>query len=232
MRKNKMMRLASALLVAVLLTTCAISGTFAKYVTSDTSTDNARVAKWGVDVSVTVDGAFATEYAADTTVVDGSDAVIANTVVNGSGDGKNLVAPGTKGDLLSSATIAGTPEVAVNVKKEATLELTGWEVDVTDDSIDNPVYYCPLIITVDGNEFYGMNYASATEFIAAVEKELDSDVNYVPNTNLAATHSVTWAWAFAGTDGKQTDVKDTALGDLATAPTIAFTLTITVTQID
>lgn len=34
MKKNKVMRLASCLLVAVLLTTCMISGTFAKYATS------------------------------------------------------------------------------------------------------------------------------------------------------------------------------------------------------
>lgn len=45
MRKNRMMRAASALLVAVLMTTCTISGTFAKYVTSADSTDTARVAK-------------------------------------------------------------------------------------------------------------------------------------------------------------------------------------------
>ena len=46
MKKNKMMRIASALLVAVILTTCAISGTFAKYVTSTPGSDSARVAKF------------------------------------------------------------------------------------------------------------------------------------------------------------------------------------------
>ena len=55
MRKNKMMRLASALLVAVLLSTCAISGTFAKYVTSSTGTDKARVAYWGWDAPAALD---------------------------------------------------------------------------------------------------------------------------------------------------------------------------------
>lgn len=47
MKKNKMMRLASCLLVAILLTTSVISGTFAKYTTSSTGTDSARVATWG-----------------------------------------------------------------------------------------------------------------------------------------------------------------------------------------
>ncbi len=227
MKKNRMMRVASALLVAVLLTTCAISGTFAKYVTSKESTDTARVAKFGVDLGVTVDGAFATEYDADVTVTDKDGAAIAKTVVASSTDQDNLVAPGTKGDLMASATIAGTPEVAVNVKQEATLVLTGWAVEGT--------YYCPLVITVDGAEFYGMNYTSAAEFIAAVEAALDSDVNYAPNTDLTESHSVTWAWAFEGTDGKQTDELDTALGNYAAKTgdiKISFIYKVTVTQID
>jgi hypothetical protein len=227
MKKNKMMRLASGLLVAVLLTTCAISGTFAKYITEKESTDTARVAKFGVDLAVTVDGAFATEYDADTTANDEHGVAIAKTVVSAADDQDNLVAPGTKGDLMASATIAGTPEVAVNVKQEATLVLTGWEV--------NGTYYCPLVITVDGAKFYGMDYTSAAEFIAAVEAALDSDVNYEPNTDLTESHSVTWEWAFEGTDGKQTDVKDTALGDYAAKTgdiEISFTYKVTVTQID
>ena len=52
MRKNKMMRAASALMVAVLLTTCTISGTFAKYVTTASGNDTARVAKWGVQIDM------------------------------------------------------------------------------------------------------------------------------------------------------------------------------------
>ena len=227
MKKNRMMRVASALMVAVLLSTCAISGTFAKYITEKESTDTARVAKFGVDLAVTVDGAFATEYDADTTANDEHGVAIAKTVVASSTDEDNLVAPGTKGDLMASATIQGTPEVAVNVKQEATLVLTNWAVEGT--------YYCPLVITVDGDNFYGMDYTSAAEFIAAVEAALDSDVNYEPNTDLTETHSVTWAWAFEGTDGKQTDELDTALGDYAAKTgdiTISFTYKVTVTQID
>ena len=227
MMKNKMMRIASVLLVAVLLTTCAISGTFAKYITEKESTDTARVAKFGVDLAVTVDGAFATEYDADTTATDKLGVAIAKTVVASSTDSDNLVAPGTNGDLMASATIQGTPEVAVNVKQEATLVLTNWVVEGT--------YYCPLVITVDGAEFYGMDYTSAAEFIAAVEAALDSDVNYAPNTDLTESHSVTWAWAFEGTDGKQTDELDTALGNYAAKTgdiTISFTYKVTVTQID
>ena len=59
MRKNKVMRMASVLLVAVLLTTCMISGTFAKYISSAEFTGNnggngnssALVAKWSILVN-------------------------------------------------------------------------------------------------------------------------------------------------------------------------------------
>ena len=50
MKKNKMMRLASCLLVLVMLSTSMISGTFAKYVTTGSAEDTARVAKFGVDI--------------------------------------------------------------------------------------------------------------------------------------------------------------------------------------
>ena len=67
MKKNIMMRLSALLLVAVLLTTCVISGTFAKYVTTGTATDSARVAKWGVTVEAKLDDLFVDEYKLDDT---------------------------------------------------------------------------------------------------------------------------------------------------------------------
>ena len=51
MKKSKSMRAAGALLVATLLSTSAVSGTYAKYVTSDSGSDTARVAKFGVVVA-------------------------------------------------------------------------------------------------------------------------------------------------------------------------------------
>jgi hypothetical protein len=62
MKKNKMMRLASLLLVCVLLTTSVISGTFAKYTTSYTANDTARVAKWGFDQATLSFDLFAATY--------------------------------------------------------------------------------------------------------------------------------------------------------------------------
>lgn len=118
MKKNKMMRIASVLLVAVLISTCAISGTFAKYVTRVEGTDTARVAKWGI--LLTVDGAdvFAQKYAAQDEKYLAAGGVYS---VESSNEDK-VVAPGTSSEILESnlvATVKGTPEVATRYTLKA-----------------------------------------------------------------------------------------------------------------
>ena len=49
------MRVAGLLLALVLVTSCFVGGTFAKYVTGNYGEDNARVAKFGVAVQGTSD---------------------------------------------------------------------------------------------------------------------------------------------------------------------------------
>lgn len=220
MKKNRMMRVASALLVAVLLSTCAISGTFAKYVTSDRGSDTARVAKFGVTVSGTAD-TFKETYAKDDTSFD----LAANTVVST----EDVVAPGTSGSM-AAFTITGTPEVAVRVTFAGTLELGDKWVDSAS------AYYCPIEITVGDTTFKGTAYASADLFEAAVNAKIATYTkDYVAGTDLSTigvnAPAISWKWAFEGND----DVKDTYLGDQAAAgnaATISLSVTATVTQID
>lgn len=238
MKKNRMLRMASALLVLTLLTTCIIGGTFAKYTTSGAATDTARVAKWGVEVKCT-GNAFATEYDTDNTNVKGT---IAKSVVTAAGtgaDGKKLVAPGTSGKLFESS-ITGTPEVAVKVETSVEFTLNGWTINGSEE-------YCPIVISINGIE-YKMGdtesqdnhvYTSISDFESAVKNALKKyDATFGPNTNLETAYNnkydVEWYWAFEGSDANpyQSDEKDTALGNLATAPTIEFTCTTIVTQID
>lgn len=220
MKKNKMMRIASVLLVAVILTTCAISGTFAKYVTSGTGSDSARVAKFGVTVTGTAD-TFKETYAKD----DNGFTLAANTVVST----EDVVAPGTSGSM-AAFTLAGKPEVAVRVKFEGTLELGDKWVD------SSAAYYCPIEITIGSTTYKGLDYASADEFEAAVNNKIasyskDYEANTVLSTIGADAPVISWKWAFEGND----DVKDTYLGDQAAvsnAATISLAVTATVTQID
>ena len=51
LKKNWTLRAAVLMLALVLITSCFVGGTFAKYVTSDNAADLARVAKWGVSIT-------------------------------------------------------------------------------------------------------------------------------------------------------------------------------------
>jgi hypothetical protein len=230
MKKNRMMRLASGLLVAVLLTTCAISGTFAKYVTSDSGSDFARVAKWGVTVEAKNFGMFTDKYETDD-----STATFTGDYSVKSADGKDVMAPGTKGTFADFA-ITGTPEVAVKVAVEAT-------VSVSDNWIVDGDFYCPIVITVGTEAISGLDYKNAADFAAAIKAKLDGkSAQYAPNEDLSAIYNTTnldlaWAWAFenaTGTKNNQTDAKDTALGNVAVAEDLVINISvaISVTQID
>lgn len=228
MKKNIMMRLASGLLVATLLSTCAISGTFAKYVTEGSATDSARVAKWGVKVQPG-GGMFKSAYAAD--AEDAATLNIENSVVAYNGTDK-LVAPGTSGSL-AAFTITGTPEVAVRVTAKVTEFDLGSNWVASDGN-----YYCPLVITVNGVDYNGLTYTSADAFEDEVKDAINGYVKTYPanavldNTD-ANQLSVSWKWPFSTSDNN--DVKDTDLGNQAVAgnaATVEIEVALTVTQID
>ena len=225
MKKNKTMRVASLLLVAVLLTTCVISGTYAKYVTSGETSDTARVAKFGVTVTATSD-LFLDMYETDDADYEGTYSVVAS-------NDDNVVAPGTEGDI-AAAGLTGTPEVAVRVSYEnVDFEIgDNWVVGEDDD------FYCPLVITVNDTAIDGATYTAAADFEAAVEAAIeDVTADFAPNTDLSAATDadveVSWEWPFSTSDAN--DVLDTELGDAAaagTAATVQLAYDVTVTQID
>lgn len=239
-RKNHTLKLAGILLALVLVTSCFVGGTFAKYVTEGTGSDSARVAKFGVTVNAE-GSTFAKAYATNDKTVTG----IANSVVS-SEENKNVVAPGTSGQM-AAIKITGTPEVAVNVRYNLNeMTLKNWT-----DKDGN--FYCPLTISItrysaeNGKKkttyISGVDCTSAEEFIGKIRQEINNySVNYEPGTKLDEKNGtdvlgISWAWAFEDkADGaKQTDVKDTYLGDQAAkgnAATISLEVVTTVTQID
>jgi hypothetical protein len=150
MKKNKMMRVASGLLVLTLLTSCIISGTFAKYTTEATGSDTAVVAKWGVTVKAD-GGLFGTIYqigdktntvttegsTESTTTADASNnKPVATETTNefsvkatGTSD---VVAPGTQSsDTGLTLSVSGSPEVS-NVVSLSRVKKNGDPVSVTD----------------------------------------------------------------------------------------------------
>lgn len=227
MKKNKMMRAASALMVATLLTTSVISGTFAKYTTKAVGGDVARVATWGfTQTTIELDNLFKKAYG--TTV----------------GSATDVIAPGTKGKDTFSFTYAGqedAPEVAY------TFEVSTHGSTCAEDIKNNPNIKWKL----DNGE-----WGTWDQLITAIEA-LDGNIAengsqpanyYAPGTlpdkfnkKNANEHTVEWKWEFE-TQGDTTDqdVKDTAMGNKYEAmdnnkvllDLVNLVITITATQID
>lgn len=218
MKKNTMMRLASALLVVVLLTTCAISGTFAKYTSTTSSQDNARVAVWGIN--------------ADTVEMDLFDPAYSTDVE--SNDGDKLIAPGvTKTSNFSILNLDAT--LAPEVKYEIAIDLTGSECAQSIQDNTNIVW------KLDGGE--EMTWTELLAAIKALSGEADGTCVY-DATEIAEdfadgeTHSITWEWKFETPDNAETtdknelnlqDATDTAMGNAAVDGDIEVKLVVKVT---
>ena len=230
MKKNVMMRLASFLLVAVLISTSAISGTYAKYVTSASSEDKARVAYWGFQSTNSMDltGLFKDAY--DTTV----DSV----------NGDDVIAPGTAG----SATFAFAWDETVSAY-DAAVAVTGPEVSYL-FKVDVEAT-CDTLIKDNKNIQWKLDdgtYGTWDELIAAI-KALSGDASgakeYAPNTlpaEFTATddvHTISWQWLFEGdeeytVDGTTMtqDQYDTYMGNAEILDDVAIKITISATQVN
>ena len=258
MKKNIFMRLACVVLVLTLLSTCVISGTFAKYVTTaPTVSDNARVAKWGVEVTAAAANLFANTYE---NAAQGNDAgtYTANETSNDitvmtSVEAEELLAPGTTGTVEDAITIAGTPEVDVMVDIDATVTMAGWTYDNDEDPLTPNVFYCPLVFTITPASGPAITVQqtvdidTADKFAAALAAAINGldgtagaeGYRYHTNTNLGtkafSNVDISWVWDFDDGGLGTNDVADTALGDLAAAgtkSTISISYGATVTQID
>lgn len=204
MRKNKMMRLASVLLVITMLTTCTISGTFAKYVTQDSADDTARVAKWGIEVLAS-GNLFGTDYAEN----DGSataDTIVAATSTSvSSSDTKDIVAPGTKNTEGFTLKLTGEPEVAYELTAKTGSAVAGkadnsdiylgagyWGVLVEATGLnaatDYSKYYLADGSVATGSEAPGTKYYELHDTVTLGDDyyPLNWTVTAVPNVNLSA----------------------------------------------
>lgn len=240
MRKNRFLTIAGCLMVLCLLTTCVIGTTFAKYVTGGSTSDQARVARWGVELDVAADDEF-----------------FSNNYTNGAGivtvksTSDKLVAPGTKQHTAARFAISGAPEVSVRV----TVDLAIWEEVVLYKNVPHLNYttandladtftldydYYPVIFTLTQVTAGGapVNVEIARGNLTTIKNALDSynsTAVYAPNTDLEASFELTWEWAFAGDDRADTYLANQAAGtetDGVYNTKISFGITITVEQVD
>lgn len=238
MKKNKAMRLASLLLILTLLSTSVISGTFAKYTSSASVEDTARVAYWGFGQNTDVEfDLFLASYDKDA-----QDATVVSVV----GD---VIAPGTSGsaDFAFKFTDNTT---------ELTSAITAPEVDYTFDVA--VVSNCDQLIKDNKNIKWildGITYNTWDEFVDAIDalgaypnNATKYEAGTLPNGfGTDDVHTIAWIWEYAGgnnvypvagqigtgTDGKLTqDEYDTYMGNQADLDDVSITITITATQLN
>lgn len=256
-KRNKAMRLASALLVLTLLTVCAISGTFAKYTGSITGSDKARVAYWGFTSSSLTLDLFSENYAN----------------VDSSVDGENVVAPGTnQNQLVKFVYTNGTsslgnssisaPEVAYELKIDA--KNTDGTDTATIAMLDSDANFmwvvCPatkmdtskgLPTDFDQTSATTYTYQTHAEMLAAI-KAISGDNSgtktYSPGelpTGDAAEmftgtgYYIGWVWLYddnsASTPAQaksSTDTTDTTAGNAGTLDKLVLKIDIGATQVD
>lgn len=182
--------------IAVLLTLIGVAGgnTYAKYITSkNVPAQTATVAKFGFVINANTTNLFSTKYAKD------GDAV--SMTKNDSGLGvaaiSATVAPGTSGSMTFS--INGSAEVATKLSFAMT------DANIKDVTMGD---YQPVKWTLnDGTT----NLAENTTLAKVKDKLLADGEEFAPMTTVNKTYTLSWAWAFEGTE-TNANVMDTLLG--------------------
>ena len=243
MKKNRMMRLASVLLVLTLLTTSVISGTFAKYVTTASSSDSARVARWGITMgleeNVTGNGTeiFVANYGSTVAGVNATDATTE----------EDVVAPGTSGSV--KYVVDGTPETAYQITFDGTtttpvdIYLAAGAYTYAADAGDNATYATTMSVASMEKDYYPLDWqvtiattngtVSGADWVAGTSRQFATlsaamtalnaaKVDFAVNEECDLVVTIEWEWDFDSTTGSITedtytssDVYDTILGDLA-----------------
>lgn len=245
MKSNRMMNIASVLLILVLLTTCGLSKTYAKYITQSSSNDEARVAKWGVEVIVEGDsfssgyekdgdGIFLKDFDTDLDYINALENAEVLSMNYTAAVNNEVLAPGTQGNLCT-IHIKGKPEVAIQVIPSATLTINGWEIGEEE--------YFPIVFKIN-DVSYKIGEGGITtidQLITSVQQAvLDLQGTYAPNTTLdgltimgtpVTDLVIDWFWEFkhAVEDSYRTNEKDTAVQGLGT---IDFDFSVQVVQVD
>ena len=103
----KKTRLVGLLLVFVLVTSCFAGGTFAKYASSATGTDDAVVAKWSItgnDEDIAQSDTFTFDLFDKSAIADTKDGGEADDENVDNGSTYAIIAPGTKGSFTFTVT--------------------------------------------------------------------------------------------------------------------------------
>lgn len=203
-----------ALVLLTVISMGNVAGTYAKYTSTETDTDTARVAKW--DVKIGDNPTFA--FNLFDTIKDTKDGNAEGDVKDG-GTTEHIIAPGTMGEF--SIDITNNSEVNANLV--ASFE----ETNASNIPLEYRLTYTPNGGTAEVGDWKS----------SVADLELPT-IAYLPFTGTnKGTIKIEWRWAFEGKDSAnytstQTDTTDTGFGEAETPATVSIKATLGATQRD
>ncbi|MBR1717696.1 MAG: hypothetical protein IJ715_00335 [Bacilli bacterium] len=212
----KRMSVLAILVLAISITAFSVAGTYAKYTSTDTISDKARVARWNINELVNV-SLFEDTYNNGAVVNLDDDTTVTD-----------VIAPGTKG----SYNFKLTGDVETNYTIKANVK----EAEETNGLNGRVVYYLK-----DGDTVLNTD-TSLAGLKSALEALYDGTTIYAAGSLDEKTYTIEWEWVFEKTTtvGEDTvvdsdnDLTDTELGNKSAegtnVPEVKFTVDFTVTQ--
>jgi hypothetical protein len=209
MTKNKSTKLTALLLAGVLATSCFVGGTLARYVTSTSSEDSARVAVWGINADEVTMDLFDATY------------TVNGVTVAQSEDGDNIIAPGTEKDNYFSIV-----NLDDNLKPEVMYEVA---INLDDSEIDPLILNNPSIVWRLDEGTYG-TWEETKAQVLALSGDASGVKTYAPleiaeNFKAGKTHKIGWKWIMDNNN----NVMDTEMGNKAVDGDISAKIVIKVT---
>ena len=214
MKNNIMMKIAMVLLATVMITSCAVSGTFAKYTSTATGSSTARIATWDFKVGGTKVSTNELTFNLFNTVYDTYGSAATNDANVSDGNTPAVIAPGTWGyfDIVLKNDSEVTAKYAITFSHSKTNASSGLNIK----------YLISTGNTLPTSNGWASNIATLN-IVAS-----NSTVMAMGASN---TIRVFWKWDFSNGD----NVNETTLGEAAggsSVPSIRVTATVTATQVD
>lgn len=211
MEKNKTMKMILITLLIAMIALVLVSETYAKYTSSASGSDTARVAKWSFIVGgndIVAENTFTFDLFKTIKDTDGKDEA---DVVSANAD--RVIAPGTSGSF----------DLVLENKSETSAKYSVTYTVTNTESI-------PVQFSVNGTDWKD-NIEELNISTSATDTKLDAN-------NGTKTITIQWRWAYENTkenatteEKKATDEKDMTLGKVGTAKLIVQA-DVTATQID
>ena len=225
--KKKVVIIATMVLLLAAVLVMSIS-TFAKYAsTSEVTTKNATVAKWGLVLTTTATDLFPDTYGAATDGLADVWATGEGVSVQAFGAATAVVAPGTTGSMTFSVT--GTSDVLAKLTistADSTDLILKHKVDENDEQT-----YAPIVWTLKKGS---TEMIAQSTSLASVANTFNASARVIePSASISEEYTLSWAWAFdnsaattitadgtAGGTALTGNEADTILGKLANGDTV------------